>query len=98
MVAATVRPVTCDNALTTYALQHIFMSMDPKTAVNQLIAAGWTEPRIAEAVATNQATIHRIKTGAHSDCRYKLGVRLVRLAESETVKVTDSTPEQSEAA
>lgn len=55
--------------------------MDPQTAVNKLIAAGWSELRIAREAKTNQPTINRIKRGTSRDCMYQLGVRLVVLAE-----------------
>jgi|GEM_PF-7037081 len=55
--------------------------MDIQTAVKELVDAGWSENRIAEAVGhgTKQPTINRIKLGKTKHPRYELGVLIVEL-------------------
>ena len=50
---------------------------DWSLAIQDLISAGYTEAQIAKRVGTTQPTIHYLKTGASSDVKYRLGVRLV---------------------
>ena len=52
---------------------------DWSLAIQDLISAGYTEAQIAKQVGTTQPTIHYLKTGASSDVKYRLGVRLVLL-------------------
>jgi len=57
--------------------------MSPQEAVETLIARGWTEAAIAEAVGVTQPTINRIKGGAEPS--YATGLALVTLAKSKRV-------------
>jgi hypothetical protein len=54
--------------------------MTPQSAVIDLVAAGWTEARIAAAVSTTQPTINRIKRGGQRTCNFELGQALTELA------------------
>ena len=59
------------------------MKMSWNSLINELIESGMTEKKIAEVVgSTTQSTIHRIKSGAISDPRYRLGKQLKDLHES----------------
>lgn len=56
--------------------------MTPQRAIQVLVAADWTETKIASAVGTKQPTINRIKSGKQESCSYELGAALISLAES----------------
>ena len=53
--------------------------MNPQDAVKVLIAAGWTEQRIASEAGTSQPTINRIKNGRHR-ASFDVGQALVGMA------------------
>jgi transcriptional regulator with XRE-family HTH domain len=57
--------------------------MSPQEAVETLIARGWTEAAIADAVGVTQPTINRIKGGAVP--AYDTGLAIVNLAKSKRV-------------
>lgn len=65
------------------------MMHDPdwSLAIQDLISAGYTEAQIAKQVGTTQPTIHYLKTGASSDVKYRLGVRLVLLCSQSDVSI-----------
>lgn len=54
--------------------------MTPATAIQTLLASGWTEAKIATEVGATQPTINRIKRGAKPS--YDVGVAIVALAEA----------------
>lgn len=53
--------------------------MTPQTAVNHLLAHGWSEARIAREIGTSQPTVHRIKHG-HQGAAYRTVSKLIELA------------------
>lgn len=53
----------------------------PRRAVRSLLAAQWTEARIAAACGTSQSTVNRLKHGKQKSVSYELGTALIRLAE-----------------
>ena len=55
----------------------------PRYAVQALVAAEWTESRIATACGTSQSTINRVKHGRQRSVSFELGSALIRLAESQ---------------
>lgn len=55
----------------------------PRYAVQALVAAEWTESRIATACGTSQSTINRVKHGRQQSVSFELGSALIRLAESQ---------------
>lgn len=55
-------------------------SMNPHAAVLSLLAADWTETRIAEAAGVGQSTINRIKHCATKRVGFELGQKLIALA------------------
>ena len=55
--------------------------------IQGLISTGYTEAQIAKKVGTTQPTIHYLKTGASSDVKYKLGVRLISLCNLNDVSI-----------
>lgn len=69
--------------------------MEPKDAVEALIAAGFTEHRLAAEVGCKQPTINRIRRGAVRDCMYSLGKKLVSLAEAHSAPSQPTTPAPS---
>lgn len=75
-------------------MHDMLMCMEPKEAVEALIAAGWTEHRLAEQVGCKQPTINRIRRGAVRDCMYSLGKRLVGLAESHSIDRAEACGQQ----
>jgi hypothetical protein len=57
--------------------------MTPQDAVNRLIAAGWSESRIAREVEASQPTIHRIKHGKQRrGASFDTCTALIRLADT----------------
>jgi len=58
--------------------------MTPKYAVETLIARGWTEAAIAEAIGVSQPTVHRVKNGIIP--AWDTGSALVELAKNEKAK------------
>lgn len=54
--------------------------MTPATAIQTLLASGWTEAKIAAEVGTTQPTINRIKRGATPS--YDVGAAVVALAQT----------------
>lgn len=57
--------------------------MTPQAAILALVAADWTEARIATATGTNQPTVNRIKSGKQKTCAFELGAALIALAARE---------------
>lgn len=57
--------------------------MDIRIAIEELVAAGWSETRIAEALGngTKQPTINRIKRGKTKNPGFELGMAIIRLHE-----------------
>ena len=53
--------------------------MSPQDAVNKLVAAGWTEQRIAVEAGASQPTINRIKNGGQR-ASFDVGQRLIAMA------------------
>jgi hypothetical protein len=54
--------------------------MNPRDAVLGLLAAGWSESRIAREVGASQPTIHRVKHGAQRrGLSFDLGRRVLDL-------------------
>jgi len=56
--------------------------MTPATAIQTLLASGWTEAKIAAEVGTTQPTINRIKRDAKPS--WDVGVAVIALAEATT--------------
>lgn len=54
--------------------------LSPQEAVQVLVAAEWSESRIARAAGTSQPTIHRLKRGLQKSVSFEVGTELVRLA------------------
>ena len=74
--------------------------MNPKTAIDALIAAGMTEAEIASATGTHQTTINRIRRET-LEPRYSVGQALVTLAEakaSDSERPAEESPEARDAA
>lgn len=57
--------------------------MSPQEAVEILIARGWTEAAIAEAIGVTQPTVNRIKTGSKPS--WEVGAAVIALAKSRRV-------------
>ncbi|WP_447940117.1 hypothetical protein [Pseudoxanthomonas mexicana] len=55
--------------------------LSPQEAVQVLVAAKWSEARIAKAAGTSQPTIHRLKRGSQRTVAFEVGAELIRLAE-----------------
>lgn len=55
--------------------------MDIRTAINELMEAGYSESQIARevSVTAHQPTIHRIKTGKTRNPGYELGNAIIEL-------------------
>lgn len=56
-------------------------------AISDLIAAGWSEARIAKAVGCSQATINRIKRGKQKNVGYTTGTAIDALRAKHVVNV-----------
>jgi hypothetical protein len=54
--------------------------LSPQDAVQVLVAAKWSEARIAKAAGTSQPTIHRLKHGTQRTVAFEVGAELIRLA------------------
>lgn len=54
--------------------------LSPHAAVQALVAAKWSESRIAKAAGTSQPTIHRLKRGTQRTVAFEVGAELIRLA------------------
>jgi IS30 family transposase len=54
--------------------------LSPQEAVQALVAAKWSESRIAKAAGTSQPTIHRLKRGSQKTVAFEVGAELIRLA------------------
>lgn len=54
--------------------------LSPHEAVQALVAAKWSESRIAKAAGTSQPTIHRLKRGTQRTVAFEVGAELIRLA------------------
>lgn len=52
--------------------------MNPQAAVRALIAARWSETKIADRVGVSQSTVNRVKAG--KPAKYEVGARLIDLA------------------
>lgn len=53
--------------------------MDWKTLISELLAVGWTQPRLAQECGVGQSTISLLATGATKDPRYSTGQKLREL-------------------
>lgn len=69
----------------------------PTDAVHALIRAGWSEARIAKESGTSQPTVHRVKKG-HPNVTFRVGLRLIQLAESIPAANDDAPPAEGDGA
>lgn len=52
--------------------------MNPQAAIRALVAAHWSETKIADRVGVSQSTVNRVKAG--KPAKYELGAALIDLA------------------
>ena len=67
--------------------------LSPQEAVQALVAAKWSESRIAKAAGTSQPTIHRLKRGMQRTVAFEVGAELIRLA----IDLAEEQPSSAEA-
>ena len=65
--------------------------MNWKILIEELLAMGWSEGRIAKRItemgcSISQASIHRLKVGNIKEPRYEFGAALIEMHQQETCK------------
>lgn len=65
----------------------------PGALVKALMAAGWTQAKIAEAIGTTQPTVYRMTSGEHETHRHVVIDRLRELAENHALLIEDAEGE-----
>jgi predicted XRE-type DNA-binding protein len=72
--------------LTSYASTYSLRPMTPQEAIQTLLGLQMNETQIAAAVGATQPTINRIRNG--SDCLFRTGAALIKLAEAKKATST----------